>query len=103
MQYYFGCKEDELQSKTVADFIAIDPMKLDEDTMFILKRRKCSFIAIHQQLAAKGFTTRNGAFMKWDPDKNSFEKAMKVLGKHNLNEAESKLFAKIIVAERWVC
>ena len=103
VEYYFGCKREELPSKTVADFIAINPMKLDADATFFLKRRKCSFIAIRQKLAAKGFTTRDGAFMKWDPDKNSFEKAMKVLGKHNLNEAESKLFAKIIVAERWVC
>lgn len=103
VQYYFGCKQEELSSRTVADFIAIDPMKLDEDAMFFLKRRKCRLIAIRQQLAAKGFTTRDGAFMKWDPDKNSLEKAMKVLEKYDLNEAGRRLFAKIIVAERWVC
>lgn len=103
VQYYFGCNQDELPSKTVADFIAINPMELDADVMPFLKRRKYRLIAIRQQLAAKGFTTRDGAFMKWDPDKNSLEKAMKILKKYKLHEADRRLFAEIIVAERWVC
>lgn len=105
LHQYLGCKEEELGTKTVKDFISIDPFQLQDDvyrTRFF-ERRKRQFIALRQKLVAKGFTTRDGAFFKWNPEKQSLVKAKKVLEKYFMEfDDDMDKFARILVAERLV-
>ena len=101
---YLNCSEEELSKKTVKDFISINPFDVVEGTpgTEFFEHRKQQFVAIWQKLKAKGFTRRDGAFFKWNPEKQSLSKAMKVLEKYKLTSALRERFAKIVVAERWI-
>ncbi len=101
---YFGCEEeDQMNSKTVKDFISIDPLAQKEDIVrSFIERREQQFVAIRQKLVAKGFTTRDGVFFEWNPEKKSLAKAMERLEKYLLSTKDRERFARILVAERLV-
>lgn len=101
---YLRCLLGELHMKTVKDFIIIDPNEPAINpyaSRFVWSHHRI-LVALRQKLATKGFTARDGAFLKWNPDVDSTAKAMKRLEKYKLTPAVRKTIAKIAVAERWV-
>jgi hypothetical protein len=106
---YLGCTQDEVATKTIGDLIKIDPLNppnvVDssyDNGMTYFRSHKRKFIALRQVLIAKGFTPRDGALLKWNPTIPALTKARKILRYYNLSPSESRKFAKIAVAERWV-
>ena len=106
---YLGCNQDEVATKTIGDLIKIDPLNppnvVDssyDNGMTYFRSHKRKFIALRQVLIAKGFTPRDGALFKWNPTIPALTKARKILRYYNLSPSESRKFAKIGVAERWV-
>lgn len=109
MRTYLDCTDEEVEKKTIGDFIKVNPLALQcelgsegYNRWSFFREHKRMFIALRQQLVKKGFSARDGTFFLWDPEKPSLDKARAVLKKHKLTPSQLRRFAKIVVAERWV-
>jgi hypothetical protein len=105
---YLGCSEEQVKSKTIRDLLQIDPTtivkpvnRFDSAGRFFLKHTRY-FVFLRQELVKKGFGKKDGDFFKWNPVRDSMNKAKKVLQKHGLTPRQLALFARIAVIERWV-
>jgi hypothetical protein len=103
LQVYMNCTEEEFHTKSFKDFLRIDPLATESfrygNDICSIKRQ---LVAIRQKLVAKGFTTRDGAFFKWNPEQSSLAKALEKVQKYDLPHESYMQFARIAVAERWV-
>lgn len=100
---YLGCGLKEAREKTIHDFLAINPLDVkDNEGLRFLTSHTAQLVALRQKLVTKGFTTRDGAFFKWDPEQKSLAKALERLRKYDLPAEAQLQFARIVVAERWV-
>lgn len=102
---YLDCQYEERHTKTVGDLIQINPLSINEDCRSqkrFFKRHERFFFALRQKLHRKGFSTRDGAFFKWNPVPNTYKKVCEILRAHKLPKDDVRRFANIVIAERWV-
>ena len=102
---YLGCTKEDVASKTVRDFIQFNPLDISDWHSFqgrFFRKHRRWFVTFRQRLLNKGFGLEDGQFFSWDPEFDSLDKVIEILGKYKLEPSELQKFAKIVVAERWV-
>jgi len=77
---YLDCSHEQLAERCLGDFLKVNPLAFNKahsnrDAFEFLRRHKQKLTHIWQQLKSKGFTSRDGAFFKWNPSEKSFHKA----------------------------
>lgn len=104
---YLNCKEEEVRSITIRDFLKVNPYHLSDEVNGIsgvdfFKDHKRFLFVLNQKLRERGFTRKDGAFFMWNPVAHAHKKACAILAKHKLSKQQVRRFAEIVVAERWV-
>jgi len=104
LDIYMGCKKSELDTKTIRDLIAIDPLeeRCHRRKREFFRRRKRAFIGLQQALREVGFTEKDGPFFNWIPETKSLERARKILTNDDLEPKELEKFCKLLVRRRLV-
>lgn len=103
MASYLKCKVEDLGDKTLKEFLAINPLTLEGGRKKFFNQHQRQLVTVRQNLIAKGFSTRDGVFFKWNPERDSLRKARKILQAYGeFFPAELETVAQILVAERFV-